>query len=60
MENENNEGIRRVSRQSWKPAKPLRVLHGSWNAVYTFMKILLGALATVLAITVVSLFAIVG
>lgn len=60
MENENNEGVRRVSRQSWKPAKPLRVLHGSWNAVYTFLKILLGALATVLAITVVCLFAFVG
>ncbi len=60
MENEYNDGVRRVSRQSWKPSKPLVVLHGGWNAVYSFIKILLGAVATVLAITAICLFAFVG
>lgn len=60
MENENNDGVRRVSRQSWKPPKSLRVLRGFWGAAYTLIKILLGALATVLAITAICLFAFVG
>lgn len=57
MENENNEGVRRVTRQSWQPDKPLLVLHGFWKGAYTVIKIVLGALATVLAITAICLFA---
>ena len=60
MENEHNENVRHVSRQSWEPSKPVRVLHGFWKGAYSFIKILLGALATVLAITAICLFAFVG
>lgn len=60
MENEYNESVRRVTRQSWVPPKSVRVLQGFWKGAYTFIKILLGALATVLAITAICLFAFVG
>ena len=60
MENERNEDVRKVTRQSWKPSKPLLVLHGFWKGAYSFIKILLGALATVLAITAICMFAFVG
>lgn len=60
MEYEHNDGIRRVTRQSWKPSKPLQVLHGIWNGAYSVIKIILGALVTVLAITAICLFAFVG
>ena len=60
MENERQDDIRRVTRQSWVPSKPLLVLRGSWNVIYSLLKIVLGALATVLAITAVCLFVFVG
>ncbi|MBE6947064.1 MAG: hypothetical protein E7454_02270 [Ruminococcaceae bacterium] len=60
MENEHNESIRRVTRQSWKPSKPVRVLHGTWKVVYTFIKVILGALATVLAIGAICAFVFMG
>ena len=60
MDNEYNEGVRRVTRQSWKPSKRVQVLHGFWKGAYTFIKVLLGALATVLVITAICLFAFVG
>ena len=60
MENGHNDGMRRVTRQSWKPSKSLQVLHGIWNGAYSVIKILVGALATVLAITAICLFAFVG
>ena len=60
MEHEHNEDVRRVSRQDWEPPKPVRVLSGFWMGAYSFIKILLGALATVLAITAICLFAFVG
>lgn len=60
MEHEHNDEIRRVTRQSWKPSKPLLVLNGFWKAAYSVIKILLAAIATVLAITAVCLFAFVG
>lgn len=60
MENEHNDDVRRVSRQSWNPPKSVCVLHGFWKGAYSFIKILLGALATVLAITAICLFAFVG
>ena len=60
MEHEHNEEVRRVSRQSWIPPKSVRVLHGFWKGAYSLIKILLGALATVLAITAICLFAFVG
>ena len=60
MDNNENKKVRRVSRQSWKPSKPLQILKGLWNGAYSILKILLAALATVLAITAVCLFAFVG
>ena len=60
MENEHNENVRRVSRQSWEPPKSVRVLHGFWKGAYSVIKILLGALATVFAIAAICMFAFVG
>ena len=60
MENERNERVRKVVRQSWKPARSLLILRGVWNAVYTGIKIALAALATVLLILVVCMLAFVG
>ena len=54
MDNEfQDQGKRRVSRQNWKPNKTLSVLHGIWMAVYSALKIALGAAATVLLIGIV-------
>ena len=50
MTNENQERSRKVTRQSWKPTGLLAVLRGIWIASYSVIKILLGALATVLVI----------
>ncbi len=51
MENENYpQRKRKVSRQNWKPGRFLTTLHGLWIAVYSVLKIALGALATVLII----------
>ena len=60
MAQEQNGKVRKVTRQSWKPGTGLQVLHGSWIAVYSVIKIVLAALATVLAITAICLFAFVG
>ena len=35
MENEYNESVRRVTRQSWVPPKSVRVLQGFWKGAYT-------------------------
>ena len=56
MENDNNKRRKQVFRQSWKPAAYLRFLHGLWIGVYSTLKILVGALATVLVITAVCVF----
>lgn len=60
MDKQDNQRIKRVSRQSWKPSKPLQILHGLWNGAYSLLKILLAALATVLGITAICLFAFIG
>lgn len=60
MANENNENIRKVTRQSWKPGPVLQAFRGGWTVIYSFIKIALAALATVLAITAICLFAFVG
>ncbi|MBQ6997151.1 MAG: transglycosylase domain-containing protein [Oscillospiraceae bacterium] len=53
MENErNNQGKRRVSRQNWNPGG-LNTARGIWMGVYTVIKIILGALATVLLVGIV-------
>lgn len=53
MTQDNNQGRKRVFRQSWKPTVYLRFLHGLWNGVYSAFKIFAGALATVFVITAV-------
>ena len=60
MEHERNENVRRVTRQSWKPSRPLLALHGFWKGAYSVIKILLAAVATVVAITAICLFAFIG
>lgn len=51
MENHNeNNGKRRVSRQSWKPGRLLTVLSGAWTAAYSVIKIAIAAVVTVLLI----------
>ena len=54
MANENhNGGKRRVFRQSWKMSPGLKFLYSAWTAVYSVVKIVLAALATVMVIGVV-------
>lgn len=60
MSQEKNDHIKKVVRQSWKPGPMLQVARGSWNFVYSIFKIILAALATVIAITAICLFAFVG
>ncbi len=60
MENEHNNGVRRVTRQSWKPAKFLVVLRSLWTGTYSIIKIMLAALVTVVAIMLVCMFAFMG
>lgn len=60
MENQFDDDIRKVTRQSWKMPRPLRFLRGAWNGVYGLIKIVLAALATVAVICVVCMFAFVG
>ena len=60
MEKGHNEGVRKVTRQSWKPARSLLILRGLWNTVYSFIKIALAAVATVLLILVVCVLAFMG
>ena len=55
-----NEEVRRVSRQSWKPSESVQVLSGFWKGFYTFFKIVMGAVATVLVIVGICVFAFVG
>lgn len=58
MENENNnEQVRKVSRQSWEPPKSVSTLLRIWKGAYTIIKIVLAALATVLVIGAVCMFA---
>ncbi|MBE6958556.1 MAG: hypothetical protein E7447_05340 [Ruminococcaceae bacterium] len=59
-ENENNEQVRRVTRQSWKPSDPVQILQGFWKGAYTVLKIVLGAIATVLVMIAVCVFVFVG
>ena len=60
MENEQNEGVFRVTRQSWEPPERFRKVYKVWQSAYSVIKVLLGALATVLVITAVCMFAFVG
>ncbi len=55
MTNENNGRKRRVARQNWKPSHTLVALRGIWIALYSVLKIILGAAATVAVIAVVCL-----
>ena len=49
MANQNNKP-RKVSRQNWRPSRPIVILRGLWTAAYSVLKIALGALVTVLLI----------
>lgn len=60
MANENQEQIRRVTRQSWKPGPALTFLRGLWSVVYSAIKIAFGALATVTIIAGVCLLVFIG
>lgn len=61
MANENNNGRkRRVSRQSWKMGPWLNFFHSVWTSVYSVIKIVLAALATVMVIGVVCAFVFAG
>lgn len=56
MTNDNHPRKKRVSRQAWKPAAILRLLHGLWVSAYSVLKIAIGALATVFVIAAVCVF----
>ena len=60
MANENNGRRRVVSRQSWKPSRSLRFLRGAWTLIYSLLKLVLAALATVLAVAGVCMVVFVG
>ena len=60
MANEQPARRRKVTRQSWKPTGFLAVLWGIWIASYSVIKILLGALITVMIIGGVCLVAFMG
>ena len=60
MQNEYNDNVRRVSRQSWEPSERMQKLHRYWMGAYSVIKVLLGAFATVMAITAICMFAFVG
>ena len=60
MENENNQPIRRVTRQSWKPSDTVQLLQGFWKGAYTVLKVILGAVATVLVMVAICVFVFVG
>ena len=51
---------RKITRQEWKPNLILRLLYGIWMALFSVVKIALGAVATVLCIIVVCCFVLVG
>jgi len=54
MANENNNGKKRkVFRQSWKMGPWLKLFHSAWTAVYSVIKVVLAALATVMVIGIV-------
>ena len=53
MNQENNQGKRRVQRQSWKPSGFFTLLKGLWTGVYSGIKIAIGAVVTVLCILIV-------
>ena len=50
MANDNRERKRKVTRQNWKPTGFLAFLSGFWTAAYSVIKILIGALVTVMII----------
>ncbi len=51
MDNQNEfRGKRKVSRQNWKPGYFWTVIHGLWIGLYSVMKVVVAALATVLLI----------
>ena len=60
MENDNYPRKRMVSRQSWKLTGAAAFAHGTWNAVYSALKIAVGAIATVLIIAAVCAVVFVG
>ena len=61
MEHDNyNEEKRRVSRQQWKPAGWVKILSGTWTAIYSVFKIIAAAIATVLVIAAVCAVVFVG
>lgn len=60
MTNEGNENRRRVSRQNWKPNKTVQTLLNVWGGIYSVLKVVMGALATVLLIGGVCMVVFVG
>jgi hypothetical protein len=49
MSNQSNQP-RKVKRQNWKPGRLFSVASGTWKAIYSVLKIVIGALATVVLI----------
>lgn len=60
MENEHYPRKRKVSRQSWKLTGTAAFAHGAWKTVYSVLKIIGGAVATVLIIGAVCAVVFVG
>ncbi len=60
MANETNGRKKKVTRQSWKPNRALTVLHGLWVALYSVLKIVMGALITVFVIAGICVVVFVG
>ena len=60
MANQQPERRRKVTRQSWKPTGILAVLRGIWIASYSVIKIIFGALITVMIIGGVCILAFLG
>ncbi len=60
MANENSERRRKVTRQSWKMTGLPAFFHALWIALYSVIKVVLGALATVMVIGCVCLLVFVG
>ena len=60
MENGHSSRKRKVSRQFWKLSGAAAFAHGAWKTVYSVLKIVAGAVATVLVIAAVCAVVFVG
>ena len=52
MENNQYNGRKKVSRQSWKPGRFWNILHTLWIGAFSALKVVVGAAATVLLVLV--------